>query len=360
MKTKHLLWLAIVAIMPLISCSAKSTDDKSSNPEVAYGNNPAFNTDFLKNLEVDVANIPDLSVPVGEQLPDYSYLKLDQVFRLLPMVKDGGYELSDDIFFIKGAKALAGGYTMLLYGFETGDDASLEMLAVYDKDGKISDYIDLGDMEAFIILKEDEDSRGGTARSTSLTMSFPSAAEFALDRTVKEGGFQFSEERASEVTDCKMMIESVLRYTVDDKGHLALAEEKEVRRSGAISPKAEYGEKAAMLSLLPMSDPGRIDRLNGFAKEMLAKVGCDDCDEGFCCDILSVVQSYYDSNPQALLEWIYEKRDVENEIVKYLKKTFDDGWRNKHDLTRQIGKLADAGARNYLENLTDGWASDAK
>lgn len=353
MKVKPLILLMAITITPLVACNASSSENKAetANEVSVTGSNLPLDLTFLKNMGVDAEKIHDIN-DKNENF-DVADLNEDQIRKLLPMTAYNADEFNHD-HYIKGAKALAGGFTMLLYGIETGDDSSTELLAIYDKDGKLTDYMQLGDYDAFIIGETDDGYTKGTAEAVDTKITFPSGSEFTIDRTEKEGSWVRDEEDGySELTDLKWLVQTVKRYTVDDKGHMTLVEQKEVKREGNVS--ADYDPTFDDLYMLPMTTPDRIDRLNKAINEKVKNQGREAYLEDMPYYVSMVLSEYYAADPEGLLMWIYKNRETPNMIVEHLKQNFTSGWLDKSVLNQVIEEMEDTPAQDYIYDFTRDW-----
>ena len=148
MKLKNLILMAAVTTMPLAACNASGSGNNTASEQAAPAAAAPEKPDlgFLTAMGLDVSNLNIIN-DVWEFTADMIDLNKDQALKLLPMAQflfDG--DIYDGRYYITAAKALPDGYTMLLYGWETGDDASLQMMAIYDKGGNITDFMQLGNM----------------------------------------------------------------------------------------------------------------------------------------------------------------------------------------------------------------------
>ena len=354
MKVKKMVLLMALTITTLVACNATSSENKAETATAASatGNNLPLDLTFLKNMGVDAEKIHDIN-DKNENF-DFADLTEEQVLKLLPMVARKDVDEINREHYIKGAKALAGGYTMLLYGVETGDDSSTEILAIYDKDGKLTDYMQLGDYDAFIIGEADDEYTKGTAETVETKITFTSPSEFTIDRTDNEGSWVRDKEgQIGNITDLKWLVQTIKRYTVDDKGHLTLVEQKEVKREGNIPP--DYDSTFDDLCMLPMSDGKRIDRLNKAINEKVKKQGREAYLEDMPYNVSMVVAEYYACDPEGVLMWIYKNRETPNMIVEHLKQNFTSGWLEKSVLNQVIEEMEDTPAQDYIYDLTREW-----
>lgn len=358
MKMKKILWMAVVAMMPLVACSKAATKGSAGAESQAVAEKA--NLGFLEKLGVDVSNIHTLGDPNDSvDYNDIKTLTVDQVLALVPMARTEPREMLEDWYDLVSARALPGGYTMLLFSVQTGDDSSEEMLGIYDKDGKLTDMMQLGDMEGFVVVDWPDASKQGTAQATDIKLRFDKPNEMTIEQTDKEGSWTVDEEsRPSELTNLKWLLQTVRRYAIDDEGHLKLIEEKEVKREGTVAPDCDpknIENTIWKLSMLPIGDPGRVDLLNERANELIKKHGKATFDEEMAPAVQMVLEDYYKSNPETVLMWVYNHRNEENVIVEQLKGLFTEGGHDKKMLAEFIGQLPDKTVKDYLSGLTARW-----
>ena len=299
---------------------------------------------------------------VWEFSVDFIELNEDQALKLLPMAQflEGG-DIYDGRYYITAAKALPDGYTMLLYGWETGDDASLQMMGIYDKDGNITDFMQLGDMGEFDYIEQNDDYTQGRAQMTDINLKFTAPGVFTLDKTVKEADWKRdpnSDDGRREPTKVNWLVQTLETYSVDGKGHIALDGRKEVKRQGTLDKEYESWTAIYDLSRLPMSDATRIDQLNDLAGKMKQTQGDQQYADGTAYIVISAINEYFATNPDALFQWIYKNRDHSNMIVGHLQESVTNHYLDKALLDQAISQMTDKAAQKYINDLTAGWAPE--
>lgn len=356
---KNLILMAAIAMMPLVACNANGGSTNATE-QAAPAAAPAQKPDlgFLTAIGLDVSNLTIID-DVWEFSVDFIELNEDQALKLLPMAQylyDG--DIYDGRYYIAAAKALPDGYTMLLYGWETGDDASLEMMGVYDKDGKITDFMQLGNMGEFCDIEQNDEYTQGRAQMTNIDLKFTAPGVFTLDKTVKEADWQQdpnNDDGNRQATKVHWLVQTLETYSIDGKGHIALDGRKEVKRQG--TPNKEYEQCTPIndLSRLPMSDATRIDQLNDLAGKMKQMLGDQQYVDGAAYNVISAIGEYFATNPDALFQWIYKNRDRSNMIVSHLQKGITNSLLDKALLDKAINQMTDKAAQKYIKDLTAGW-----
>ena len=362
MKTRNLFLLAALLLMPLVACNANGASTHATDqaaPAAAAPEKPDLG--FLTAMGLDVSNLNIIN-DVWEFSVDFIELNEDQALKLLPMAQflEGG-DIYDGRYYITAAKALPDGYTMLLYGWETGDDASLQMMGIYDKDGHITDFMQLGDMGEFSDIEENEDYTQGRAQMTNIDLKFTEPGVFTLDKTVKEADWKRdpnSDDGSHKPTKVHWLVQTLETYSVDDKGHIALDGRKEVKRQGTLDKEYESWTAIYDLSRLPMSDATRIDQLNDLAGKMKQTQGDQQYADGTAYIVISAINEYFATNPDALFQWIYKNRDHSNMIVGHLQESVTNHYLDKALLDQAISQMTDKAAQKYINDLTAGWAPE--
>ena len=364
MKMKQLFLMAAIATMPLVACNASDTStnatERAATTDVATAK-PDLG--FLKKLGVDVSRLQAIGDKYdSDQQWEATVLNDEQIIALLPMVKsmndveiEGGYD-------IEAAKAMPGGHTMLIFAVEYGDSGA-ELMGIYDRDGNLTDFMQLGNIREFSTVQCNDEMTQGTAQVTHTTFKFNSPSEFIIDKTVKVADWKRApgdEALPSNFTKVHWLVQTLDSYEVDDQGRITLVDEKEVKRQGEVDPDVERWNGIARLGQLPASDPNRIERLNDKANELYKQLGRGDYDADPSYHIQMVLAEYFDSNPQTLLQWIYNYRGKKTLLVEHFEQIFANGWRNKFTLVKAIEQMRDPDAQQYLNDLTAQWGpSDA-
>ena len=364
MKMKNLILLSVIALMPLMACNANGTNSNAaeqSAPAAAAPQKPDLG--FLKKLGVDVSQLQTMGDKYdSDQQWEPTVLTDEQVFSLLPMVKNMNDGEIEGGYYLEAAKAMPEGHTMLIFAVEYGDSGA-ELMGIYDRDGNLTDLMQLGDIREFSTQQCNDEMTQGTAQVTHTIFTFASPAEFTIDKTVKVVDWKRApgdEALPSNFTKVHWLMQTLDSYEVDDQGRITLVDEKEVKRQGEIDPDVERWSGIARLGQLPASDPNRIERLNDKANELYEQLGRGDYDADPSYHIQMVLAEYFDSNPQTLLQWIYNYRGKKTLLVEHFEQIFANGWRNKFTLVKAIEQMRNPDAQQYLNDLTAQWGpSDA-
>ena len=360
---KNFILMAAIAMMPLVACNANGASTNATDqaaPAAAAPEKPDLG--FLTAMGLDVSNLNIIN-KVWEFSVDFIDLNEDQALKLLPMAQflnDG--DIYDGRYYIIAAKALPDGYTMLLYGWETGDDASLEMMGVYDKDGNITDFMQLGNMGEVSDIEQNEDYTQGRAQMTNIDLKFTAPGVFTLDKTVKEADWKRdpnNDDGVRKATKVYWLVQTLETYSVDGKGHIVLDERKQLKREGTLDKEYESWIPINDLSRLPMSDATRIDKLNDLAGKMKQQLGDQQYADGTSYIVISAINEFFATNPDALFQWIYKNRDRNNMIVGHLQESIANSYLEKALLDKAIDQMTDKAAQKYIKDLTAGWGPNS-
>ena len=105
---------------------------------------------------------------------------------------------------------------------------------------------------------------------------------------------------------------------------------------------------------------GDLAQIHDKANELYEQLGRGDYDADPSYHIQMVLAEYFDSNPQTLLQWIYNNRGKKTLLVEHFEQIFANGWRNKFTLVKAIEQMRNPDAQQYLNDLTAQWGpSDA-
>lgn len=361
MKIKNLL-LTTLAAMTLLACKGGNTSTDNADAQPAASQATAqLDLGFLKKLGIDVSKLYTIGDTYNfKEFENLVALENAQVVKLLPMVQSTSDEAEvEEGYYIEAVKALPGGCTMLIFAVEYGDSGT-NLMAIYDKNGNLVDFMDLGNCNEMTPLEYfDDDFKRGKSQATNTVIQFKSPGEFTLDKTVKEGEWQREDEsKPVKFTKVMWLVQTLNTYQVSDNGTLALTDSKELKREGNIDQDYQRWLAIGHLGRLPMSDTTRIDRLNDLANKLVKQMGRQQYDEESASyHVQMVLAEFYDSNPQALLQWIYKNRNKPNMIVEHFEQIFANNWRNKYTLVKAIEQMKDKNAQKYLEELTAQWGA---
>ena len=158
--------------------------------------------------------------------------------------------------------------------------------------------------------------------------------------------------RPSQVTNVQWMVQTLETYGIDKQGQIMFKDRKELKREGEVK-QDETSVQLDQLSRLPMSDPTRIDQLNNLATSLLKKLGDEAYEDEVAFGVQMVLGEYFESNPQALLQWIFNNRAKEDMILPALQNNFANEYSSKSALGKALEQMSDKTAQKFLKELFD-------
>lgn len=363
MKKKNLILMAAITMTPLMACTAGGANNNATAEQAASGSTAPSkpNLGFLEKAGIDVSKLEiigdtyDTEVPMNEA-NEIIELEGEQLFKVLPMAQNMTEDaLGGGGFDIHAAKALPGGYTLLIISSWSGDapDSNRELMAIYDGEGHLTDLMRLGDIDEFMVTDQNEEFTQGQAEATSTVIKFVPDG-FTIDKTIKMGDWKCDTEvaRPSQVTNVQWMVQTLETYGIDKQGQIMFKDRKELKREGEVK-QDETSVQLDQLSRLPMSDPTRIDQLNNLATSLLKKLGDEAYEDEVAFGVQMVLGEYFESNPQALLQWIFNNRAKEDMILPALQNNFANEYSSKSALGKALEQMSDKTAQKFLKELFD-------
>lgn len=370
MKSSKLLLIAAVAVL-LAACSNKPTavtDGETANVERVKSN-----FDFLRKLGIDsIQKVEFISLYDGsKEVPEGIFLDDEQSAALLsevfPFLKntegmnvDEG-EVPDGAFFIAGVKALQNDYTMVAFTVEVGDVA-IGSLGIYDKNGKLTDYMDLGPWN--LNRSWDSGMSAITCDINSACIEFTANDAFSVKKVdgqyeghsePKKSAAQ-SEQPDTLVKDKDLwLMERRFSYKIDDKGRIALIDVKNEKMEN-VPPAILLEREIDDISEYPYSDQSVYDKLNAMAAQpKYVNPGAEGDYTGTCTlrTMQSALARMYDRNPQNALNWMAAHLDAP--LIKVWKSVIGEGFVSKEKLVSDIDKMTNETAKKAVGQLTAQW-----
>ncbi len=340
--------LFLAAALMVLACACNRDAKQSS----ANGdNNFAFLTKL--GINMDSVNVFDKKLVEDTVTPTMALDEKQRVALLNQVHRFDVYPEVEGLCFILGVKAVGHGHTLVVYLTEYGD-GSEESMAIYDSEGKLTDFIQTGPWDAMAPQEANDDYTAGTALKWKAECEFTSADEFVLNSSYadvawKMGADDKGEPGPIEVTDSKWEILKKYRYKIDEAGHFVFLGRDE-QRKGPVDAEDVILDDIEDVAMLPVSSEARLDSINSKCVRYAKQPG-----DMVKFSLSSIMWRIYNSNPQQVLNYIAAHRDAPTEVQKLMESIVSDGNMDKAILVGDIKKMADAGARAYLEQLTAQW-----
>ena len=355
---KHITLLVLLATL-LAGCGSSTDGDKSATSEQT----PPAKADltFLSKMGVDVANIATLSGKVDcndstvlTSLTDEQVRALFQPvhhFDLLP--PEEGVE---GVYSIVGAQALPNQHTLLLFHIEFGDGATHPM-AIYDHNGTMTDYLDLGVWRSVMPDQSGEfaPDHGRAFHELAFVEFDPQKPEFTLKRDYALSDW-VDEDGEMKFTDIHWELLKDYHYSIDDNGHFAQLDTA-IDKKGDVDASDALLDEISDLHYLPATDTTRLDKLLALMQLPDTKKLVDDPEGTAKYRLQGVMQAAFEQNGQIVLQWLAKNRGC-NDMIDLLKQLFASGWLRKELMTQELAKMPQGDARNWLEQLTAQWGPD--
>ena len=316
---------------------------------------------FLLQLGIDTSLVTHVPLDGGRfAIDEYTpFVALDgrQVIALLDDAVHWQEAIEADE--AEGGRSIAAVYpvtrqhTIVVFSQEFGDGARNE-LAVYDWQGRLTDYLDMGYWRDMTMLSIDDDpeSEADVRWNTAL---------------VAEGGGNFVIERTDHCctwTDGNSLNPHVVgqritrfHYQVDTAGHLHLSEIT-THDTGHVFAQHYRLEEINQMNWLPLSDTTRLSRLNQLAANdaMQNEMNKELSDPDYASDdvyrIRLLIWQFFDEKPQEFFQWMYVHRDHDdNHLTPLLLGNLASGFTSLDMAERHARHIADPNVKHYIQQL---------
>ena len=319
------------------------------------------NFSFLARAGVDTTQLFVMPIAPIENmrsiLDTMIYLNEDQQKNLLngALHYDVGVSEHEGYFSLLGVRPLPGGYTLVVYNDSFGD-IGLEHIAVYDGNGKMTDYLYAG--EWFAWGKPDEDHTGKMHYQQG-KMQITGTNSFEVTNTLSYIGYEEVDYVCQPRGEAFWQVTTRYQYTVDDVGHILYVDTKsQTKGQGAQEPSVMQSD-FENIQRQPMSDVTRIDRLNDLAVRDDVLADLKEGENGRA-EYLIITQlgDFYEKLQQQLLSWMAAHDGPSNHLLPYFEQMFREDLVKKSGLVKHIGMMPDAKARAKMERLTAQWGPE--
>ena len=342
--------LILAGLVLLAGCAAKGGDNAAADTQKVTAQQ-VKNMDFLHRMGVNT----DQLMLIGDKLnlswnEEFCSLTDDQVRALLNDVyKLGADEDVEGVHSIIGVKPLAGDHTMVLFHIEFGD-GSKQVMGIYDQQGRMTDYLETGSSLESMVEASDDMSKG-VSRRNDVDYEFPES-EIILNRFFKQYEWVLNGEQVKPVRDM-WTIKKVYRYSIGEDGKLKWLK-TDISKSGQVDEDVLLRDEVNDLQMRPASDPKVMDDLNAFVSR--DAVQADIKAEGDLeWGVSSALWGVFMENPQGVLTWMAKNQGKGNYLLPLFEGLFSSGTINKNLLVKELEKMTDAKARQYLDTLTAQW-----
>ena len=359
---KTFISFVLLSVVPLlVSCNGVAGSSTVTGQSAGAGGvQDRAEIPFLKKLGVDLGQVTWLTdkpfSPFDKENEEkvFSFSGTQQKALLEGALHyDLGEDNKEGSYCLTAVRQLPGDYTLAVLHVAFGDVGD-DQLAVYDSEGRMTDFVQAGSW--FPSKVRDQDATGQPVDMMTMTqghvrMTGDSDFEVVTTRSYlpcKEVDYELQPAGDAEWTE-----ERCIQYSVDDVGHILYVDTK-VRSTGSPTPLPQLQTDFGTLYCQPMSDLTRFDRLNDLVAR--ADVVSDMAQDGQSShSAMRLMSEFYEKTPQELLTWMAANKGSRNHLLPFFKNLFDDGWVSTEVLAKNIGMMKDAAARKYVEHLTAPW-----
>lgn len=352
---KQLSFITLIAFM-LMGCNASTASDSSNAAASTAGDNFAF----LKKLGLNIDNVARLDGKVtfdedNEVITDFTKAQEDALLKVVaePFRMDDG-EIEGG-FAIIGIRALPNGHTLILYSVEFGD-GSIKIIAIYDRDGNTTDYINTSNWNDMTGGESNADYTHGTAYGDKTELIFDSPSTFVLDR--KHSHFEWTSTKGEyeyKPTREFWSINKTYSYSISNDGKLTLTGIK-ASKTGEPDEEIVLLDEIEDFNYSTSNDNSVFDKLNAIALRPEVKRYADNEEGRMIYSMMNMVQNLYNTKTQQMLKWMSDHRDLnKNALTGLLERCFSDAWIPKEQLVKDINQMPDQSAKTYISELTAQW-----
>jgi hypothetical protein len=339
MKTNYI-WGFFMSLILLAACTHGGSEVK--NDQFA----------FLKDLGItvtdklllgDTLTMPDIYCGDPHQsAKDLKghHLSNDQYTALiLPAGKNFADAMSN--WLLLGVRDMGSGVTLAAFYAGNGMGYCVD-LVTYDKQGHLLDAINARELHLLWRLDFTD-----TSNDTVFTL---------------DGTFAFAGDRVTlfrTMGRCIMDFEGALKgapmwqqtwqqdYIINAKGHFVLQGQQVVKENGPIDEYAALDFKSWDMLVCSMHDPSIMDSWNDYSELVNTTYDPDYKYNPFPWHVTEL----YRMNPQRFLNWMAAPGNRNNRLLPYFKLNPED----RPALLKEIGRIEDANARQWLTSLVNSW-----
>ena len=351
------IFIVLLAAVLLASCGSSSHTERQANGQTSKSK---AHCPKLEQLGIDVSKIPTLDGKVEYRNSDNMVsLNPAQVRSLLNDVYH--LDLSKDEndmeggFYIAGLRPLAGDHTLVLFHIEYGDGAGRE-LAIYDQNGKMTDFLDTGAWDTFH-PDENSDYIQGKAYHELMCCEFNDDRHgFTLKRDYALCDYCITDDGTTTFGTIHWALLKNYRYTINGDGHF-VHDGTDIEKKGPVDPRILLLDEISDLNYIPASDPARLEKMATLLQRDEVQQELAHPEGLAAYVLLGVMQSAFEQNAPMVLGWMAANRH-QTAVIELLRKVFASGWLRKERMIQELEKLPDGEARTWLDQLTAQWGPD--
>ena len=318
---------------------------------------------FLLKLGIDTSQVTRVATDGGRFAIDEhtTFVALDehQVIALLDEAVHWQEAIEADE--AEGGRSIVAVYsvtpqhTIVVFSQEFGDGADNE-LAVYDRQGRLTDYLDMGYWRDMAMFNIDDDPESEADVRWNTVLIAEGEGTFCIERTDRcctwTGGNSLN---PNVVGQCV----TGYHYRLDTDGHLHLAEITK-RDTGNVFEQYYRLEEITQMNWLPWSDTTRLDHLNQLAGSTAVQqeLSREQHDPDYASDavyhVRRLVWQFFDERPQEFFQWMYVNHDQDDDhLTALLLSDLASGLASLDMAERHASHIADPNVKAYIRHLLD-------
>ena len=338
--TSRYIWGMALTLILLAACS--------------HGRSTVYNEQF--------AFLDSLGITVNDNLLLGDSLMLPDIYCGDPDQKDGdlkgkkisskqyerlitpaGKQFDDKManWMLLGVRDMGSGVTLAAYYACSGAGYSLDLMT-YDRQGRLLDAINAREQHLLWRIHLDD-----ATNDTVFTLDayFTLAGDrVTLHRTMGRCVMDFDRDLKGKPIWQQWWEQ---QYVINAKGHFVLQGQHVTKEQGTVDQYAALDFKSWDMLVCSLHDPEVMDTWNDYTELVNSTYDPDYQYNPFPWDVAQL----YKMNPQRFLSWMAAHRGAGNRLLPQFKLPPDD----RPDLLREVARIDDPSARQWLTELVNSW-----
>jgi len=329
-------WFIVLMALAMAACSGGS---KVQNPNFGFLDNLGITIDERMLLS-DTLTMPD--VYIGESKSDLNGLEINHK-QYEALVMPAGKNFADEMsnWLLLGVRDMGSGITLAAYYACSGVGYCVHLMT-YDKQGTLLDAINAREFHLLWRINL-SDFENDTVFTLDSHYTF-SGNTVTLHRLMGRCVMDFDNDVKGKPIWQQQWDQE---YTIDAKGQFVLQGQKVVKETGDIDYYAALDFKSWDMLVCSLHDPGVMDTWNDYTELVNSTYDPDYQFNPFPWDVTQL----YQMNPQRFLGWMAAHRGPDNRLLPCFKLPVD----NRPAMLKEIAKMDDDDARQWLTNLVNSW-----
>ena len=338
MKTNFICTIVLLAF----SLAACSGGGKMNNPQFAFLDNTGITIDDGLLLG-DTLSLPDAYCGDPEQQDEVKGCPINREQYTTLIVPAGkGFEDEMGNWILLGVRDMGNGVTLAAYYSCSGVGYSVDLIT-YDRQSHVLDAINARELHLVwrCDLSNPNDNNSFTLDGF---LTFDGNDRMTLHRTMGMCLMDFENDVKGAPQWQQQWNQA---YVIDAKGQFVLQSQQITGEKGNVDHYAAMDFRTWDMLLCSLHDAGIMDTWNDYCSQVEATYDADYEFNPFPWDVTQL----YRMNPQRFLRWMAAKGTQGNRLLPYFKLPAGE----RPAALKQIARLDDAGARQWLTALVNSW-----